>query len=220
MAPDGGSNEALREEIAEGLLYAHSRANANTSKLLEVASFSYALMELLMERGIISVEELDERKRAMGERLLTKFTEKGMGVALMKTEEDKYAYQSTVQIDCENRIPLCRAACCRLNFALSQQDVEEGRVKWDLGHPYMIRRESDGYCHHLDRHRLGCGIYEQRPVVCRGYDCRKDARIWADFENKVVSPDLEKLFPALDEIPPTPPLVQIAPPVQPVMASV
>ena len=151
IGTDSGSNEILREEIAEGLLYAHSRANANTSKLLEVASFSYALMELLMERGIITVQELDERKRAMGERLLAKFTEKGMGVALMKTEGDKYAYESTVEIDCENRIPQCRAACCRLGFALSQQDVEEGRVKWDLGHPYMIRRAPDGYCHHLDR---------------------------------------------------------------------
>jgi hypothetical protein len=218
IVPDS-SSELLREEIAEGLLYAHSRANANTSKLLEVASFSYALMELLMERGIITVEELDERKRAMGERLLAKFTEKGMGVALMKTDGDKYAYQPTVWIDCENRIPQCRAACCRLSFALSQQDVEEGRVKWDLGHPYMIRRASDGYCHHLDRHRMGCGIYNQRPVVCRGYDCRNDARIWADFENHVPSPDLEKLFPGGSEMPAPPPLVQIMPAGEPVIAN-
>jgi hypothetical protein len=211
IAPDAGSNETLRDEIVGGLLYVHSRANANTSRLLEVASFSYALMELLMERGIITVQELDERKRAMGERLLAKFNEKGMGVALMKSEADKYAYESTVRIDCENRILQCRAACCRLNFALTQQDVEEGRVNWDLSTPYMIRRAPDGYCHHLDRRRMGCGIYNERPVVCRGYDCRKDARIWADFENHVLSPDLEKLFPTREDISPAPPLVQIAP---------
>ncbi len=210
------TEETLRQEISEGLLYVHSRANANTSKLLEVASFSYALMELLMERGLISVEELDERKRVVAERLLEKFTEKGMGVALTKDEADKYAYQSTVQIDCENRIPLCRAACCRLSFALTLQDVEEGKVKWDLGRPYMIRRDPDGYCHHLDRRRQGCGIYEQRPVVCRGYDCRKDSRIWADFESRVVSPELEKLFPAKE---PPPPLVSIAAGPQPVRAN-
>ena len=220
IAQDRGSNETLREEVAEGLMYAHSRANANTSKLLEVASFSYALMELLMERGIISVEELDERKRAMSERLLAKFTEKGMGVALMKTDADKYAFQSSVEIDCPNRIHLCRAACCRLGFALSKQDVEEGRVKWDMGHPYMIRRGDDGYCHHLDRQQLGCGIYNHRPVVCRGYDCRKDARIWADFENQVVSPDLEKLFPSSEGMSSTPPLVQITPAGEAVMANV
>jgi hypothetical protein len=219
IATEQIANETLREELAEGLLYAHSRANANTNKLLEVASFSYALMELLMERGIITVEELDARKSAMNERLVAKFSEKGMGVALTTIDGDKYAFQSTVQIDCESRIPLCRAACCRLGFALSRQDVEEGHVKWELGYPYMIRRGADGYCHHLDRTRMGCGIYDRRPVVCRGYDCRKDARIWADFENQVVSPDLEKLFPVQEEMSPAP-LVQILPMAEPVMANV
>src|SRR5436190_5802688 len=65
--------EVLRNDVAEGLMYSHSRENANTSKVLEVASFSYALIELLMERGLISVEELDERKRQVGQRLAEKF---------------------------------------------------------------------------------------------------------------------------------------------------
>jgi hypothetical protein len=91
-------------------MYSHSRENANTSKVLEVASFSYALIELLMERGLISVEELDQRKRAVGARLVEKFAEKGMGVALTDDEKDKYAYDGAVQIDCENRLSLCRGA--------------------------------------------------------------------------------------------------------------
>jgi Fe-S-cluster containining protein len=186
--------EELREQMAEGLMYAHSRANANTSKVLEVASFSYALIELLSERGLISIEELDERKKTVGQRLVEKFVETGMGVALTKEEQDKYSYRSEARIDCGNRLHLCRAACCRLRFALSVQDLEEGAVKWDLGHPYMIRHDTDGYCHHLDRRSHGCGIYENRPLVCRAYDCREDKRIWADFESKVVSPELENLF--------------------------
>ena len=40
--------ESLRDELARGLMYTHSRANANTSKMLEVAAFSYALIELLI----------------------------------------------------------------------------------------------------------------------------------------------------------------------------
>ena len=188
--------EDLRNDVAEGLMYSHSRENANTSKVLEVASFSYALIELLMERGLISVEELDERKRQVGQRLVEKFAEKGMGVALTDDEKDKYAYEGAVQIDCENRIPLCRGACCRLSFALTVQDLEEGAVKWALGRPYMIRHDADGYCHHLERETKQCGIYDQRPIVCRSYDCRKDKRIWADFENRIISPDLGKLFPA------------------------
>lgn len=189
------SVEELREQVAAGLMYSHGRENANTSKVLEVASFSYALIELLMERGVISVEELDERKRQVGQRLSEKFAERGMGVALTSDEQDKYAYEGGVEIDCENRIALCRGACCRLSFALTVQDLEEGRVRWDLGRPYMIRHDADGYCHHVERETKRCQIYDSRPVVCRGYDCRKDKRIWADFENRVVSPDLENLFP-------------------------
>lgn len=187
--------EDLRNDVAEGLMFSHSRENANTSKVLEVASFSYALIELLMERGLISVEELDQRKKQVGARLVEKFAEKGMGVALTDDENDKYAYEGSVQIDCENRIPLCRGACCRLSFALTVQDLEEGAVKWALGRPYMIRHDADGYCHHVERDTKHCGIYERRPIVCRSYDCRKDKRIWADFENRVPSADLEKLFP-------------------------
>ncbi|HKS28227.1 MAG TPA: YkgJ family cysteine cluster protein [Pyrinomonadaceae bacterium] len=190
------TQEQLRDELAEGLMYLHSRANANTSKVLEVASFSYALIELLMERGLITVEELDERKRKVGERLVEKFTEKGMGVALTDDDRDKYAYEGSVEIDCENRLHLCRGACCRLSFALTVQDLEEGKVKWNFARPYMIRHDEDGYCHHVERETKRCQIYDGRPVICRAYDCRKDTRIWADFENKVVSPDLQKLFPA------------------------
>jgi Fe-S-cluster containining protein len=152
------------------------------------------LVELLAERGIISIEELDERKKIVGQRLIEKFVEKGMGVALTKDEEDKYSYHSEVRIDCENRLPLCHAACCRLRFALSVQDVEEGKVKWDLGRPYMIRHDVDGYCHHLERTTQGCSIYQHRPLVCRAYDCRHDKRIWSDFEKKIINPELDTLF--------------------------
>ncbi len=194
-AADNSQLERLRSDVAAGLMYAHGRENANTSKVLEVASFSYALIELLMERGVISVEELDERKKQVGQRLAEKFMEKGMGVALTNDEQDKYAYEGSVEIDCENRLALCRGACCRLSFALTVQDLEEGQVKWDLGRPYMIRHDEDGYCHHVERESKRCGIYGKRPVVCRAYDCRKDKRIWEDFENRVISPDLDKLFP-------------------------
>lgn len=186
--------ERLRDELARGLLYLHSRANANTSKTLEVAAFAYALIELLSERGIIAIAEVDERKKVVGQRLVELFAEKGMGVALTKDEQDKYSYHNEVHIDCENRVHLCRASCCRLRFALSVQDVEEGSVKWDLGRPYMIRQGFDGYCHHFERQTQGCGIYNSRPVVCRGYDCRDDKRIWLDFEKKIINPDLESLF--------------------------
>jgi Fe-S-cluster containining protein len=99
-----------------------------------------------------------------------------------------------VEIDCANRLHLCKAACCRLRFALSHQDVEEGIVQWEFAHPYFIAQDKDGYCNHLDRSCMNCTIHENRPVPCRAYDCRNDSRIWANFDERIVSDELEKLF--------------------------
>ncbi len=184
----------IRSEVAEGLRYAHTRANANTGKLVEVASFAYAAIELLSEKGLLGIEDLDDRQKVVAGRLVEKFMDQGMGVAFQAPEHEKYGFESSAEIDCASRVPLCRAACCRLRFALSRQDVEEGVVAWDFGHPYLIARGADGYCVHLDRGCLGCTIHDRRPVPCRAYDCREDKRIWADFEKGVVSPDLEELF--------------------------
>ena len=195
-SPSSNSNQAgspdLRQEVAEGLLYTHSRLNANTTKTLEASSFLYALVELMSEKGLITVEELDERKRAVGQRLAEQFRQNGNGVMLQDPEYDKYTFRDGAEIDCENRVHLCKAACCRLPFALSRQDVQEGIVRWDLGQPYLIDQGEDRYCNHLDRCTFGCTIYAHRPVPCRGYDCRNDKRVWLDFENRIVNPAIDR----------------------------
>ena len=182
----------LRQEVAEGLLYTHSRLNANTSKTLEAASFLYALVELLSEKGLITIEELDERKRVVGERLAEQFRQNGNGVVLQKPEYDKYTFAGEVHIDCEDRIHLCRAACCRLPFALSKQDVREGIVHWDLGQPYLIAHDGNGTCGHLDPSTRACTVWAHRPVPCRAFDCRGDGRIWLDFEHMVINPRITR----------------------------
>jgi len=187
--------EELRKEVAQGFLYSHTRASTNTGKALEVASFCYALIELLEEKGIISIEELDERKKVVAPRLVKKFAEKGMGAFYQEPEYDKYKFNKEAKVDCQSRIHLCKAACCRIfSFALSKQDVKEGIIKWDLGHPYMVAKDEDGYCKQLDRISYQCTVRESRPVPCRAFDCRKNKRIWLDFKKKIISPDLKKLL--------------------------
>jgi len=187
-------SERLRQEIAGGLLYCHDRANSNTSKTLEITAFAFALIDLLIEKGLLTEEELNERKHKAAARLVEKFNNDGMTVAIQDSNVDKYKFDAAPKIDCENRIHLCKAACCRMRFPLSPQDLEEGIVKWELPRPYLISRGADGYCSHLERGSCGCTVYANRPLPCRAYDCRQDQRIWADFENKVVSPELETLF--------------------------
>jgi hypothetical protein len=201
MVTDNGAStdvERIRSEVARGLQYTHQRANANTGKLLEVTAFAYSAIELLAEKGVLSIEELDERKKAVTGRVADRFRDIGMGVVHCEPDADKYAFEGTAEIDCADRLHLCHAACCRLAFALTRQDVEERVIEWEFGRPYLVRQDDDGYCTHLDRGTCSCSVYDQRPIPCRGYDCRGDQRIWADFENYVPSPDLDRLFEQTD----------------------
>jgi Fe-S-cluster containining protein len=181
-------SDALRDQVAEGFLFTHSRLAEDARESLEQGSFLYALVEVLSERGLISIEELDARKREVARRLANKFNRKGVGIAFQDPEYDKYNFEGEAQIDCAGRIELCRASCCRLPFALSRQDIREGIVHWDLGQPCLIAQEKDGYCSHMDRGSCACTVREHRPVPCRAYDCRNDRRIWLDFEQKMINP--------------------------------
>jgi hypothetical protein len=175
-------------DVAKGLLYAHSRLNSNTERTLESTAFLHGLIDLLESKGLIQIEELDEKKNAAAARLIRQLEQQAEGVALQKPEYDKYSFTSAVEIDCESRLPYCKAACCRLPFPLSRQDVREGIVEWDLGHPYVIAQDDEGYCVHLDRQSNRCSVHCSRPVPCRAYDCRKETRIWLDFDACVINP--------------------------------
>jgi len=187
-----GNSRDLRQEAAEGLFYTHTRLSQNTRNVLETSSFLYGLIELLNEKGLIGITELDERKKVVAERLTSQLKDKGLGVMLSEGDEDKYAFAKEAKIDCENRLHICHAACCRLRFALSKQDVYEGIIRWELGQPYLIAQGNDGYCTHLERGTCRCTVREHRPVACRGYDCRNDKRIWRDFENRIANPNIER----------------------------
>src|SRR5581483_1842664 len=78
----------------------------------------------------------------------------------------------------------------KMHFALSGEDLEEGKIRWDVGQPYVIAQGADGWCVHLDRTTKCCGSYDARPMVCRTYDCRNDTRIWLDFERRIINPKI------------------------------
>jgi hypothetical protein len=71
---------AVEDDLSSGLLYTHTRINDNTKKVLESSSFLYGMIELLSEKGMITIGELDERKKQVAERLVRRFTESGLGL--------------------------------------------------------------------------------------------------------------------------------------------
>lgn len=80
--------------------------------------------------------------------------------------------------DCGPRLTACRAVCCTYHFALTKEEVAQGVIAHDRARPFFVARHPDGYCVHLDRGRLACTIWAERPLRCRRYDCRDDRDIW------------------------------------------
>ena len=112
----------------------------------------------------------------------------GQRVSLDASGENKYEVAS-VGPPCAELIHICHARCCKLTFALSTADLDEGVIRWDYGQPYLIKqRASDSTCVHNDPDTHFCTVHEYRPRVCRKYDCSTDERIWIDFANRIPAP--------------------------------
>jgi Fe-S-cluster containining protein len=189
-------NERMSEDdrqIATGLGFCHNEINTLARQMLAASTQVNALTAILTERGLLTKEEMESKQVEERKRLMAVLNREDFGVAMSEEFPDKYNIpaEKLPQIDCEARLPLCGAACCSMRFALTGQDLDEGVVRWEYGQPYLIRHDNEvGRCIHQDPDDFHCGIYEKRPSVCRVYDCRHDARIWVDFEQRIINPDL------------------------------
>ena len=181
--------EPLEQRLARGLQFADMLGFTNQQEIRENRVLLQALAELLVGKGILRLHELEERKKQVADYFEQQ--DQRPKVHLVVTE-DKYTPETTSPVDCENRIHLCKACCCKLWFALSVQDLEERIVRWNYAQPYAIAQGEDGYCVHQEE-RTGayrCGVYGNRPLICRTYTCKDDKRIWLDFEGRVINPDI------------------------------
>jgi len=174
------------QDLEDGIRFLHVMGMQTKLDVAESTARLHALIEELVARGVVSLRSLDARsertRKEEGDRA------RDQAVVHVGASVDKYTVASP-PIDCAALIPLCKGRCCRLQFALSFQDLDEGGIQWEYGRPYMIRHGGDGYCVHSDPATRGCGIYQRRPGVRRTYDCRTDTRIWVDFEKRIPAPD-------------------------------
>lgn len=202
MEPGPGDVEVdpSAAELLDAFKSTYERIGHVAGRAKDAATYAFALAELLVGRGLIGMDELETVRRRVDDRMAGDARERSLMINVLEDATDKYKAATTVEdIDCDERIPLCQGACCRLRFALSEQDVEERIVQWSPAEPYMNRQGPDGWCVHssgTDRH---CTVYAARPLVCRSYDCRRDTRIWQDFEARVVNPDLAALLEKIAE---------------------
>jgi Fe-S-cluster containining protein len=180
---DEEAEDVLPDDVGGGLRFVHLVELQTRAQVSELTATVDALIETLIGEGQLPLKAFEKRKRLTVIRE-TERASRDAGVE-MAAVDDKYALPGLPRIDCEARLPLCLARCCTLPFVLSAQDLDEGVARWDYARPYLIRRRDSGYCVHNEG---GCTIYEGRPAACRLYDCRKDRRIWVDFDARIPAP--------------------------------
>jgi Fe-S-cluster containining protein len=178
----------LDRQVQRGSMFAQAVLQRTSQRVSEAEAILARVIDQLAERGVLDPAALglfaegEEREEAADDLPeLPSPTITWPAVAIREDPPEGHG-RPLAQVDCAARMHVCQAVCCRLKFPLSATEVEGGRIKWDIGHPYLIRHESDGYCAHIDRGTHACGAYDQRPEVCRTYTCVGDRRIWSDFD--------------------------------------
>ena len=176
----------LERQVERGSLLTHTVVSQNADRIHEAESFLFGLIDVLIERGALTQDEVLQAAGKVRQQMEENGQTVGPGIAL-RIEGDGAKRDDFVPVNCSERLHICKAVCCRLHFALTAEEVESGRIKWDLGEPYYIRHESTGCCHHLDPNDRVCTVYENRPSVCRQYSCAGDERIWKDFDKMILN---------------------------------
>jgi hypothetical protein len=179
-------DEAMNREVA-GLDRQVERSGVRTQQLFNrsferlsaLEAILLGLVDQLVGAGVVDADDLVASARRVEAEMVVR--REGLDHLVMLREDPPDATTEPAVVDCAARMPVCHAVCCKLAVSLSAAEVETGRLRWDLGHPYRLRREADGRCTHQDRETGWCGVYEDRPRPCRTYTCATDGRIWKDF---------------------------------------
>ena len=172
--------KALVRQMVEG-------AERNEQLIAELASVVDTLLTVLAQKG-----ELNEGHLRVIQKLKRHAKAATSPQIALDSTTDKYAVEDA-GIDCAARMHLCLGRCCSFEKPLSEQDLREGKLEWQIKRPYYLARTSTGLCAYQDEPTGGCNCYEHRPATCRRYDCREDARVWIDFEKMIPAPVPEGL---------------------------
>lgn len=175
----------LETQVQQGNLFTHTALTEQAMRINENESFLYGLIDYLIEKEMVEPDGLKQAVQATRQEQSERRENLSLGVAIhinAETQDNQPAH-----VNCLERLPVCKAACCKLHFALTVEEIEAGELKWELGQPYYNRQQENGYCHKINPVDQCCAIYSSRPAVCKNYSCAKDKRIWLDFDKQILN---------------------------------
>lgn len=184
---DNDSLKELDHQIEKASLFIHTALTNQILRQNDSDALLFGLIDYLVSKEVVLPDELFEVVSKIKQEMVEKNEFSKLGVAIRVNEINDSS--QIVKINCEEYLHICKAACCRLSFALTTKEIELGFLKWDLGKPYYNRRRTDGYCYFITNDSKCCNIYKERPSVCRNYNCATDKRIWKDFDRKELNVD-------------------------------
>ena len=81
------------------------------------------------------------------------------------------AYEADdARIDPNVSCSACDAVCCRLTvLVMPEDDVPRHLVERNGDGLEVMARDEEGWCVAIDHRHMRCGIYEQRPGICRKF---------------------------------------------------
>jgi hypothetical protein len=176
--------EALERQAEQAALHAHTIDSQLAERIHALEATLYGLVDVLVDKRLIGESELAASAHGAAQGIEARAERAHGGVMLRVDPPDGDAF---TPVNCAERMPVCKAICCRLSFPLTAEEVQGGQLKWDLGRPYFIRHDARGACVHQDGASGACGVYDRRPSLCKNYSCETDGRIWKDFAGMVLN---------------------------------
>ena len=179
------SDDDKIDEVQRGFLRTALRIEDGRADLVTLARAVDSLCALLVDKGVLAADEIRAQLARASDPIIDKLNAESSRVRI-RIHEDGGKYDAkNAEVDCAARIPVCKAACCSMQVPLGVEDLEEGQLRWQLDHPYLLLKDEDARCHYQDRKTGFCGSYDNRPRPCRTYGCQTDNRIWRDFEKMI-----------------------------------
>jgi Fe-S-cluster containining protein len=174
----------MARAAARAIIAAVSPDDELRQQITELASVIDTLLTIFVQKG-----ELNEGHLRVIQKLKRHAKAATSPQIALDHTTDKYEVEGTgAEIDCDARMHLCLGRCCSFEKPLSEQDLREGKLEWQIDRPYYLARTRTGLCAYQAEDTGGCKAYEHRPATCRRYDCREDARVWIDFEKRIPAP--------------------------------